>query len=105
MARKIIELMVRGGNRLVPRDGRSQLETNDVIVFRPPPGGSGGEITFVDASPFAKQVVNYGVELLVIREHDRENPEANVLKYSCSGNVNGQALSSESGGEVEIIRP
>ena len=104
MARHIIELELRDGNRLVPRGGRAKVKPGDTVIFKLPAGGSGGEITFVGNSPFAKRTVDYGTEVQVVRQH--QNDEAtDVLPFTCRGKINGQDVTSRSGGEIEIIRP
>jgi hypothetical protein len=79
----------RKGDKLEPDTGRrTKVKAGDNVTFR-------------RASPFGagKETVAYDTPLPITVAFDA-NPQRNVYKYSCRGG----GLSSEDGGEVEIIQ-
>ena len=97
-----IKLVPKAGNRLEPEGGRAEVKTGQTVVFTVP-GGSGGQVTFAGRSPFSSGVIKYDTEVKVERTA-ASNAADNVFKYSCRAMINGQPFSTDSGGEIEIIR-
>jgi hypothetical protein len=100
----IINLVAKQpGNRLVPSQGRAKVKSGEGVVFKLPIGGTGGKISFVGPSPFATSEVTYDTEVPVTATA-KANAAENVFKYSCRGKINGQDFSTDSGGEMEVVR-
>lgn len=98
-----IELVPQPGNKLVPKEGRARVPSGDTVVFKLP-GGTDGEVSFVGASPFAVSRVGYDTEVKVTATV-KANAAENVFRYSCKGKIKGVDFSSDSGGEMEVVRP
>jgi hypothetical protein len=88
----------------VPITSPQEVRKGDHVIFKLPDGGSGGQITFVGPSPLLAMSAKYNVMMPVTAEHDPKKPEKNRFKFSCSGMIDGKEFSTDSGGEIEIIR-
>ena len=108
-----IALERRGPKSIKPKDdertknGRTLVTTNSAVLFIRAPDVFGGDITFVERSPFGPLVVGYGTALVVSAAFDESNPAANVYRYRCRGKTaDGIDLDSEDGGgEMVVGRP
>ena len=100
MALVPINLVTKPGKRIEPEgDFRTKVKKNDVVRFDVPEGAEGG-IVFPNKSPFGQKNVRYRIPEPIAAD---ANPD--VYRYNCSFRLNGEDFSSDSGGEIEIIRP
>jgi hypothetical protein len=103
MALVRIPLVPKPGQRVEPRDEfRTQVKKGDAVRFEVPAGATGGGIVFPGQSPFRQNNVSYGADEPITADIDAV-PD-NVYRYNCSFRFNGRDFSSDSGGEIEIIR-
>ena len=104
MALVRILLVTKPGQRIEPKDDfRTKVKKGDAVRFEVPAGATGGEIVFPDKSPFGRKNVPYGFDERITADADPASV-GNVYRYNCSFRLNGQDFSSNSGGEIEIIR-
>lgn len=101
-----IEIGKKGDRKLGPKDNpahtkgnRTQVRKGDVVTFTIP--GADNEprptITFKGASPFSEEVT-YGKALKV-----EGAPSPTIFRYDCSARIKGENLSTDSGGEMEVL--
>ena len=99
-----ISLVAKPGQRIEPEGTfRTQVRKNDTVRFEVPDGATGGEIAFPGRSPFGRKNVPYRFDE-PIKVDVNPDSASNVYRYNCSFRLNGQDFSSDSGGEIEIIR-
>lgn len=102
MALVRIFLVTKPGQRVEPRDGfRTEVRKGDAVRFEVPEGAAGGGIVFPGRSPFRVNNVLYRSDEPITADITAGD---NVYRYNCSFRLNGQDFSSDSGGEIEIIR-
>lgn len=102
MALVSIHLITKPGQRIEPRDDfRTRVRKGDVVRFEVPANATGGGIVFPDKSPFGRKNVSYRANEPVTAD---VHPVDNVYRYNCSFRLDNQDFSSDSGGEIEIIR-
>jgi hypothetical protein len=102
-----IEIVRRGNGRAIgPKDtsphtsgGRTRVKTGDVVTFTIPGAANSPRPTleFNGSSPFAG-AVTYNTPLRVVG-----SPSSKIFTYNCRAVIDGETLSSDSGGEMEII--
>jgi hypothetical protein len=99
-----IPLVTKPGLRVEPRDEfRTKVKKGDAVRFEVPAGATGGGIVFPGQSPFRQNKVSYGSDEPIMVDVNAV-PADNVYRYNCSFRLNGRDFSSDSGGEIEIIR-
>ena len=99
-----IRLVTKPGQRIEPEGNfRTQVTKNDTVRFEVPEGATGGEIAFPGRSPFGRKNVPYRFDEPITADVNAASA-SNVYRYNCSFRLNGQDFSSDSGGEIEIIR-
>jgi len=94
------------GHKLEPSEGRrTPVKPRELVTFTMDPnaGVAGLSITFTDRSPFGAEhkAVKYGNSHVVTAAFDADGTR-NIYTYSCE---TADGLSSENGGEMEVIRP
>lgn len=94
---------VKPDKKIVPKgDHRRQVKEGDTVIFRWP--NATGRISFSGPNPFGQEELAWNTPHTVVKAFDSSPSANNVYPYNCSLELEGETLTSVSGGEMEIIR-